>query len=47
MCEREKERVVFFLNFVIFLNSENSSTYIKVSCISLQKILILSDGIIL
>ena len=29
------ERCVFFLNFVIFL-----STYFKVSCISLQKILI-------
>ena len=34
--ERERERDVFFLNFVIFLNSENS----KVPCISLQKILI-------
>ena len=37
------------LNFVIFLNSENSSTYFKASCISLQKILIdemsLSNGI--
>ena len=38
--ERERERCVFFLNFVIFFNSENSSTYFKVSCISLQKILI-------
>ena len=33
--EGERERC-----FVIFLNSENSSTYFKVSCISLQKILI-------
>ena len=31
----EREMCVFFLNFVIFL-----STYFKVSCISLQKILI-------
>ena len=31
---------MFFLNFVIFFNSENSSTYFKASCISLQKILI-------
>ena len=38
--ERERERDVFFLNFVIFFNSENSSTYFKVSCISLQKNLI-------
>ena len=38
--ERERERCVFFLNFVIFFNSENSSTYFKASCISLQKILI-------
>ena len=38
--EREREMCVFFLNFVIFFNSENSSTYFKVSCISLQKILI-------
>ena len=49
--ERERERYVFFLNFVIFSNSENSSTYFKVSCISLQKILIdemsLSDCITL
>ena len=36
--ERERERCVFFLNF-IFFNSENS-TYFKVSCLSLQKILI-------
>ena len=33
----ERERGVFFLNFVIFFNSENSSTNFKVSCISLQK----------
>ena len=52
--ERERERemcvCVFFLNFVIFFNSENSSTYFKASCISLQKILIdmsLSDCITL
>ena len=47
--EIERERDVFFLNFVIFFNSENSSTYFKASCISLQKILIdemsLSNGI--
>ena len=36
--ERERERDVFFLNFVIFLTLENSSTYFKVSCIPLQKI---------
>ena len=40
---------MLFLNFVFFLNSENSSTYFKASCISLQKILIdemsLSNGI--
>ena len=49
--ERERESCVFFLNFVIFFNSENSSTYFKASCISLQKILIdemsLSDCITL
>ena len=49
--ERERERDVFFFNFVIFFNSENSSTYFKVSCISLQKNLIdemsLSDCITL
>ena len=49
--ERERERCVFFLKFVIFFNSENSSTYFKASCISLQKILIdemsLSDCITL
>ena len=28
---------MFFLNLVIFFNSENSSTYFKVPCISLQK----------
>ena len=42
---------MFFFNFVIFFNSENSSTYFKASCISLQKILIdemsLSDCITL
>ena len=43
---------MFFLNFVVvFFDSENSSTYFKVSCISLQKILIdemsLSDCIAL
>ena len=38
--ERERERDVFVLNFVICFNSENSSTYFKVSCISLQKNLI-------
>ena len=38
--ERERERCVFFLNFVILFNSESSSTYFKDSCISLQKILI-------
>ena len=31
---------MFFLNFVIFFNSESSSTYFKDSCISLQKNLI-------
>ena len=31
---------MFFLNFVIFFNSESSSTYFKDSGISLQKILI-------
>ena len=48
---RERERDVFFLNFVIFFNSENSSTNFKVSCLSLQKNLIdemsLSDCITL
>ena len=48
---RERERCVFFLNFVVFFNPENSSTYFKASCISLQKILIdevsLSDCITL
>ena len=37
--ERERERCVLF-EFRHFFNSENSSTYFKVSCISLQKILI-------
>ena len=36
---REREMCVLF-EFRLFLNSENSSTYFKVSCISLQKILI-------
>ena len=37
--ERERERDVCVLfEFRHFLNSENSSTYFKVSCISLQKI---------
>ena len=35
--ERERERDVLF-EFRHFFNSENSSTYFKVSCISLQKI---------
>ena len=39
--ERERERCVCVLfEFRHFFNSENSSTYFKVSCISLQKILI-------
>ena len=39
--EREREMCVCVLfELVIFFNSENSSTYFKVSCISLQKILI-------
>ena len=37
--ERESEMCVLF-EFRHFFNSENSSTYFKVSCISLQKILI-------
>ena len=49
--KREREREMFFFNFVIFFNSENSSTFFKVSCLSLQKILIdemsLSDCITL
>ena len=48
--ERERERGVLF-EFRHFFNSENSSTYFKASCISLQKILIdemsLSDCITL
>ena len=48
--ERERERCVLF-EFRHFFNSENSSTYFKASCISLQKILIdemsLSDCITL
>ena len=36
--EREREREVFFLNFVsLFFYSGNSSTYFKVLCRSLQK----------
>ena len=39
--ERERERYVCVLiEFPHFFNSENSSTYFKVSCISLQKNLI-------
>ena len=43
--KRDRERCVcvFFLNFVIFFNSENLPTYFKVSCRSLQKILIVRD----
>ena len=37
--ERERERGVLF-EFRHFFNSENSSAYFKVSCISLQKNLI-------
>ena len=37
--ERERELCVLF-EFRHFFNSENSSTYFKASCISLQKILI-------
>ena len=46
-ASRERERdacvCVFFLNFVILFNSENLPTYFKVSCRSLQKILIVRD----
>ena len=49
--EREREMCVLFDFRHFFFNSENSSTYFKVSCISLQKILIdemsLSDCITL
>ena len=50
--EREGEREMFVLfEFRLFFNSENSSTYFKALCISLQKILIdemsLSDCITL
>ena len=41
--ERERERardVCVLFEFRHFFNSENSSTYFKASCISLQKILI-------
>ena len=39
--ESERERCVCVLfEFRHFFNSENSSTYFKASCISLQKILI-------
>ena len=48
--ERDREMCVLF-EFVIFFNFENLYTYFKVSCISLQKILIdemsLSDCITL
>ena len=37
--ERERDMCVLF-EFRHFFNSENSSTYFKVSCISLQKFLI-------
>ena len=37
--KREREMCVLF-EFRHFFNSENSSTYVKVSCIYLQKILI-------
>ena len=37
--EREREMCVLF-EFRHFFNSENSSAYFKVSCISLHKILI-------
>ena len=37
--EREREMCILF-EFRHFFNSENSSSYFKVSCISLQKILI-------
>ena len=40
--ERERDVCVLF-EFRHFFNSENSSTYFKVSCISLQKILIVRD----
>ena len=38
--ERERERCVCSFWISSFFNSENSPTYFKVSCISLQKILI-------
>ena len=43
--ERERERGVCVCSFLIssFFNSENSSTYFKVSCRSLQKNLIVRD----
>ena len=43
--ERERERgvCVFFLNFVSFFYSGDSSTYFKVLCQSLQKNLIVRD----
>ena len=45
--ERERERCVcvcvFFLNFVSFFYSGDSSTYFKVLCRSLQKNLIVRD----
>ena len=39
----ERERGVFFFNFVSLFYSGNSSTYFKVSCRTLQKILIVQD----
>ena len=41
--EREREMFVFFLNFVSLLFSGKSSTYFKVSCSSLQKVLFIRD----
>ena len=38
--ERERERDVCYYLISSFFNSENSSMYFKVSCLSLQKILI-------
>ena len=37
LTRREGECVFFLTEIRHFLNSENSSTYFKVSCISLQK----------
>ena len=41
--ERERGVCVFFLNFVSFFYSGDSSTYFKVLCRSLQKNLIVRD----